>query len=263
MSDFTRKIITSLLPPGTAWEPAIESDFDKFLDGKALNYDDIKNFIDKLSSLRDPLETSLLDELEIEYGVTKNDNFTDAQRRQYLNSLVFSTKENGTPDDLEKRLQDAGFPVQIHSNDPATNPKILLNENYQMIAGGPNAYAGREDAFARRIGGELIVNGDQFQQKPNYISVAGSANAFAGNTNFKAGMFNELIKLKIEYDIPEDPNSWPFMFYIGGNVTRDINGFIIDLERVILPLSVKNEFLTILLKYKPLYTWGISVVDFI
>jgi len=263
LSDLTKRILISLLPPGSAWNPVKDGDFDNFLNAFALNIDAPKEFLSQLSMIRNPLKTPLLDELEIEFGVTKNDNLTEDQRRQYLNSLIFPSEENGTDDDLESRLQGAGFDVQVHTNDPATDPAILLENNFQMVAGGANAYAGRDDAYARRVGGELIVNGDQFTQKPNYTAVAGNQNIVAGNQNAVAGVFDGLILQKVTYEIPTNPSDWPLLFYIGGDVVRDIDGFITELETVILPIEIREEFLQIILKYKPLHSWAISTVNFV
>lgn len=263
MSDLTKKILISLLPPGSAWVPSSGGDYDKLLDAFAENVDNPREFISQLSAIRDPLTTPLLDELEKEFGVTKNENLTEEQRRNYLNSLVFPSEENGTDDDLQSRLQSAGFDVQVHVNDPATDPAILLENSFQMVAGGANAYAGRQDAYARRVGGELIVNGDQFLQVPNYIAAAGNQNIVAGNQNAAAGVFDGINLEKIEYKIPTDPADWPLIFYVGGDVTRDMNGFITSLETVILPIEIREEFLQLILKYKPLHTWAVSTVNFV
>ena len=263
MTTQTRKFIQSLLPEGSAWAPQKGGDYDKFLDAYAQNVDNPKQFLEQLAYIRDPLRTPLLDELEIEFGVTKNDNLTELQRRTYLNSLIFTNQGNGTAEDLQARLQEAGFPVQIHVNDPAVDPNIFVDQIFKMQAGGLNAYAGREDAFARRVGGELIVNGDQFKQVPIWSAVAGSNVSFSGNQSMYAGSSIGIETVKIEYEVPTNPADWPFIFFIGGDATRDGSGFLTEIERVVLSNNIRNEFLQILLKYKPLYTWGVSLVDFV
>lgn len=263
MSVFTRKIINALMPEGIVWTPKFDGDLDKYLDGQSDNYDSILAFLRQLSKIRDPLTTPLLEELEREYGLSKNDSLTEDERRAFLQSFVFNSEDSGTPEDLERRLQDAGFDVFVYANDPAQDPAVILDQAFQMVAGGPNAYAGRADAFAKREGGELIVNGDKFKQVPDYITVANGGTAFAGNASFKAGVFNSIRSVKIEYVIPTDPGDWPLLFFIGGAVTRDIDGKIIGIEKVLQPKELRNEFLKIILRYKPLYTWGVSVVDFI
>ena len=263
MSNLFRKIINSLLPEGAVWTVAEDSDLDKYLDAQADNYDDIFKTLSDLSKIRDPLLTPLLEELEREYGISLNENLTEQQRRDFLFAFAFASDEGGTREELQERLQEAGFAVQVHANDPAIDPLILIDQVFRMVAGGQNAFAGREDAFARREGGELIVNGDKFKEVPDWLSVAGGPNSSAGNASLVAGRFNELIKTKIIYQIPADPGDWPLIFFIGGDATRDIDGKITAVDTIIEPAELRQEFLKIILKYKPLHTWAVSVVDFI
>lgn len=262
MSLFTKKIILSLLPKGAIWNPAIGNDFDKFIEAYATNVDAVREILSKLSMIRDPLRTQFLDELEKEYGVLKNDSFTEAKRRSYLKAYITSGSGNGTVDDLQDIFTEAGFDVFVYQNDPAIDPDILISKQFKMVAGGFNAYAGRDDAFARLIGGELIVNGDQFIERPDYTVVANSQYAYAGNQNFVAGVFEDLVKIKIEYQVPTNPSDWPFVFFIGGQATFDIDGKITAIERAVVPLQQRNEFLNLIYRYKPLFTWAVSLVDF-
>lgn len=262
MSKLTRDVLNSLLPKGSVWTPFTNSDLDKFLEGQADNYDQVLNRILDLSNIRNPELTPILEELEREYGISKNESLTEAQRRAFLNSYIFGSQGNGTPDDMEQRLQDAGFDVQVHTNDPAQDPQVILDQQFKMYAGGPNAYAGRPDAFARRVGGELIVNGDKYRQSPMYKSVAGGSSAYAGNASMFAGSFEETETLKIEYPVPTNPADWPLLWYVGGDATRDIDGKITSIEQILQPEELRNEFLKIILRYKPLHTWCISVVEF-
>jgi len=263
MSEFTRQILDSLLPSGAVWSPKFEGDLDKYLDGQADNYDPILTFLRSLSEIRNPSTTPLLEELEREYGLAKNDSLTEAQRRAFLESFIFGAEDSGTPEDLERRLQDAGFDVFVYANDPAQDPLVILDQAFRMVAGGSNAFAGRQDAFARRQGGELIVNGDKFKQVPDYLTTAGGPNSSAGNSSFIAGKFDEVTSVKIEYVVPSNPGDWPLIFFIGGPATFDIDGKILAIENIIQPAELRNEFLKIILRYKPLYTWGVSVVDFV
>lgn len=263
MSEFTRDLLNSLQPPGIVWTPNSGSDSDKLTEGKAENIDPVLEYLSGLSKIRDPLQTQILEELEREYGISKNDSLTIDQRRAFLNSYIYGSAGNGTADDLQRRFADAGFDLLVHTNDPATDPLVILSQQFQMVAGGQNAYAGREDAFARRVGGELIVNGDKFTERPLYTVVAGGQNAYAGRSDFFAGAFDELQTLPIEYPVPSNPNDWPFIFFLGGPATRDIDGKITSIDQIIEPKELRQEFLKILLRYKPLHTWCVSVVNFI
>lgn len=262
MNELTRKFVNSLLPSGCAWNPVVDGDLDKFLQATADNIENPKEILSKLAYIRDPLRTPVLDELEIEYGVTRNENLTEEQRRVYLNSVAFPSRGTGRLEDLERRLLEAGFPVSIHSNDPSIDPMIITNNAFNLFSSGPNAFAGREDAFARRIGGEVIVNGDQFTQTPVWLSVSSSQGMFAGSSGAIAGRSDGVSLEKIEYEVPRNAGSWPLVFFIGGDATRDSNGFITSIDRVLLADDNRNEFIQLLLKYKPLHTWAVSLVDF-
>jgi len=263
MSNFTRKIIDAMLPDGAAWNPEIDGDFDNYLDGQADNYDPIINFLRSISKIREPLTTPLLEELEREYGLSLNSALTEAQRRTFLNSYISQSNANGTPDEMQTRLQEGGFNVQVHTNDPAIDPNIIVEGAFSITAGSAQAFAGNASAFAKKIGGELIVNGDQFKVKPKFLSIANGGIAFAGNTSMFAGSFDELITTKIQYSVPTNPKDWPLVFFIGGDVVRDIDDKIVSIGTIIESVELRREYLKIIMKYKPLHSWAVSVVDFI
>lgn len=262
MSDLTRRILDSLFPKGAAWTPRADGFYDKYLDAQAENIDPVVDFLGLLSKIRDPQKTFLLEELERESGTSKNSSLTEQQRRDFLSSIISRSEENGTPEELQRKLQDGGFDVQVHSNDPATNPLVILDA-FGMTCGSANAFAGNEMAFAKRGGAELIVNGDKFKKVPNYTVVCGGANAYAGRPDFVAGVFDGLLTEKIEYSSPTKSGDWPFIFFIGGDAIKDIDGKIVSIETIFEPKELRNEFLKIILKYKPLYTWVVSTVNFI
>lgn len=221
MSDITRAVLDALLPPGSIWTPKDDADFDKLLEGMADNHEEIRIFLSQLSVLRDPDKTFILDDLEREYGLIKDENLSESVRRQRLSAIAFARNGGGTPDFLQQVLRDAGFDVFVYNNDPAVDPALFLNETFQMVAGGGNAYAGFHDAigiqaFAGRSGGELVVNGDLLAESgPLYLSVANTM--YAGQTDLAfAGHFDESFITPVEYDIPIDPDAWPFVFFVSG-----------------------------------------------
>jgi len=133
---------------------------------------------------------------------------------------------------------------------------------YQMVAGGFNAYAGRTDAFAGSSGGELVVIGDIYTNNNLYLAHAG--NMWAGNAKSVAGYFEVSLSEKIIFPIPTDQNSWPFVFFVGGNATRDgITGVLTAIERVNIANERRAELLRIILKFKPMFTWCGLLVNYI
>jgi hypothetical protein len=260
MPDEMRAVIDAIRPEGTAWLPSPGEDLDSFYDGLAANWETIRAFLEEQSSVRNPQFTPFLEDLEREFGVFTNPNLTDQQRRDQLIPVVYNRQNNGSNDNLEQALNDAGFDVQVHDNSPAVDPAIFLDQNFQMVADGDNAYAGRPDAFAGRSGGELLVNGDIFSTRKIITSVAG--NLYAG-TGHGAGEYEDLERTEITYDIPTDPDDWPLVFFVGGDATRDGSGALTEIESVDIPQEQESAFKRIILKYKPIHSWAGLIINFV
>jgi hypothetical protein len=260
MSDEMRAVIDAILPEGTAWIPAPGEDLDKFYDGLAKDWETIRAFLEEQSSVRDPHFTPFLEDLEREFGVFTNPELTEQQRREQLSPVVYNRKNNGSNDNIEEALNDAGFDVQVHDNSPAVDPAIFLDQNFQMVAGGDNAYAGRDDAYAGRSGGELLVNGDIFSTRKIVTSVAGNMYAGDGQT---AGAYEDLERVEIVYEIPTDPDDWPLVFFVGGDATRDGSGALTEIQSVDIPQDQESAFKRIILKYKPIHSWAGLIINFV
>lgn len=262
MSDLMRAVIDTLYPDGAIWNPAPDGDFDNFIDGQAANWEDIRVFLADLKVVRVPEFTTFLADLEREFGVLTNSNLTETQRRDQLTPLVFDRGSSGSVDALQNALDNAGFTVLVHENSPAVDPAIFLAEIFNMVADGGNAFAGRSDAFARRTGGELLVNGNIFSTERIFTAVAAASNAFAG-TGFSAGEYNDLARVKVEYEIPTDPDDWPMVFFVGGDATRDGEGALTSIALATVPAIQENEFKRLILKFKPIHSWAGLIVEFI
>jgi hypothetical protein len=259
MSEVIRRVIDKSLPKGSAWRIAPDSDSDKFLDGVADNWETIRSFLSDLDSIRDPALTPFLADLEREYGVLTNLSLTEAQRRAQLSPIVFNRSSNGSLDAMQEALDDAGFTVQVHENSPAVDPAIFLDQVFQMVAGGGNAFAGNQGAFASRIGGELLVNGEIFTTTRVYESVAGTM--FAGTAG--AGEYTDLERTKIEYPIPTDPDDWPMVFFVGGDATRDGLGALTAIDKANVPVEQEQVFKRIILKFKPIHSWAALIITYV
>jgi hypothetical protein len=218
-------MLDDILPDGHIWEPEEAADLDLLLDGMADNYEILHAFLSALSDMRNPNETTILSDLEREYGIPTNTLLSEATRRARLAELAFSSNGNGTEDDLQTALRNVGFDVYVYQNDPAVDPAIFLDQQFQMVAAGGNAYAGRSDAFAGRLGGELLVNGEIFKTSRIFTSVAGSG--FYAGTGHGAGEYDDLLVEEVLYNIPTDPADWPLVFFVGGLATL---GFVELLE---------------------------------
>lgn len=260
MPSLMRSVIDTLIPPGSAWRVSVGEDWDNLYDGIADSWESVRSFLGDLDCVRDPSCTTVLTDLEKEYGVFTNPALTEQQRRDQLMPIVFNRSFNGGLDNLEDALQEAGFDVQVHSNSPAVDPAIFLDQSFQMVAAGAAAFAGNEDAFAGKIGGELLVNGEIFTTRKIVTSVAGTFYAGDGTT---AGEYTDLERTEITYNIPTDPNDWPFVFFVGGDATRDGTGALTEIQLANVPASQEQEFKRIILKFKPIHSWAGLIIDFV
>lgn len=198
-----RAVLDSLLPPGDIWQPKIDGDFDKLLDGMAANSELIRTYLKDLKFIRDPWLTPYLADLEKEYGVITNTALSEAERRAALAAVVFAKPGTGSLD-LETILRNAGFDVRVISNSPAIDPDQFTDVAPLTPAGGEDAYAGEPTALAGWDGipGEWIVNTPIYEQSPAYLMQAGGEDAYAGEAQAVAGYFLSLRLTPINYLIP-------------------------------------------------------------
>lgn len=165
---------------------------------------------------------------------------------------------------LQSELQKAGFGVQVHENNPPVDPDTFLSSQFVMIANGPNAYAGRSDAFAGRTGGELLVNGPILTNYPLYLSYAGNENCVCGNTVGHCGYFAKIVGYDKTYEVTDDPDYWGSFFFIGGDATRDpITNELTDIANANVSNSRKDEFKRLILKLKPSQTWAGLLINYV
>ena len=220
----SRDVLNALWPKGAFWEPLAEDDYDLLLDGVAENSEAVRLDVDKIRYLRDPARTSILDDLEREFAVVPVPGATDAERRSRLAVTMFRRGELPTYEMLQEKLRDAGFDVYVYPNSPAVDPSIFIEQAFQMTCGdllpsGNEAQCGEPEAYCGQVGGELLVNGDLYEQAPNYIILCDEALAQCGEVDAQCGNFDSIRLALINYNIPGDPGYWPLIFYVGGVAT--------------------------------------------
>jgi len=214
-----KKIIDAVWPRGSAWMPKPGGGMDGLLCGISDTLETAWNKISTLANIRNPKKTEQLDELEIDFGITPEPSLADASRRDRLSAKINSEPAAGPRDRLERELNSAGFSgLFVYSNSPAVNPALFLTK-YKMVAGGGNAFAGNSNAVAGKSSFSALVNGRIIRTINKYRMVAGGGNAFAGNSNSVAGITGS-DELLYQYDVPVNPENWPFVFFVGGAARR-------------------------------------------
>jgi hypothetical protein len=224
-----KDVLEALLPPGSLWVPAVESEkntdsgFDQLLRGMSDNWTVVMEFLSALRDIRNPLKTEWLDELELEFGIYPNQYIPESQRRAKVAAIKYARVSNGTRDRLEIAIHKAGFEnLFVHNNSPAIDPATMLYA-YNIQCGEPLAQCGEPLAQCGRFNGELIVNGDIFDFKVDYLCCCGETLMQCGEPTAQAGNYSGITRTKKNYVMPTNPDAWPFIFFVAGEVTANKN----------------------------------------
>ncbi len=225
----SREMLNALLPPGSIWIPKPGADLDLLFDGMADNAEIMRLFLASLADIRTPATTELLSDLEREFGIAYNSTLTDAERRAQLTAAKTGSQGDGTDTFMESKLQEAGFDLQVHSNEPPVDPDIILADHYLIYCDGDGGFAGHEDAICGQSAGTLVVNG--------------------GTES---------------YSVPASSDYFHLIFFVGGDAVR--NGVTDALESIAaaqVPVARADELVRLIVKYKPLHAWCGLIVDFV
>lgn len=261
----SRDLLNSLLPLGSFWQPEVDDDYDNLFEGIAENSEEVKTFLDDLRYLRDPDKTTILSDLEKEYGVIPSATATESERRSRLKSRKYQQDKLPTYEVLETKLQEAGFDVQVHANSPAVDPDLFLAQNFQMVCGEADAQCGEADAYCGVTGGELLVNGATYDQFKNYLCTCGETLAQCGESTAQAGSYDSIKLVENQaFEVPGagDSGYWPLIFFVGGDATRNPAGEITNLDIANVMTEREMEFKRIILRYKPLFSWAALIISF-
>jgi hypothetical protein len=250
---------------------------DSLLGGLSDSTQAVHDFLAGLGNIRNPRRTPVLADLEYEFGLITDSTQSLAQRQNILAAQMYQRNGRGSAPTLQAQLNVAGFSQCLaYQNDPAVDPRPFLAVTFAMCAGlasgAGNSYAGYYTggssppyaAFAGAYGFcELVVNGAQFQNNPQYIS-CGYFPASVGYVqcqtptmytyNYAGGYFYQK-QVSIPWAAPADSWAWPLVFFVAGSATRDGNGYITALTPAQVPASQVPALKRIILKYKPLHTW--------
>jgi hypothetical protein len=157
----------------------------------------------------------------------------EATRRARLLAAKTDGSSDGSLDFMQDKLQQAGFDVSVHANNPAVDPALLLEFGAASITGNADAMFGKTGAMFAGSRGTLLVNG------PVYSGQA-----------------------EVSYAVPPS-QYWPLVFFIGGAVTRDGSGAITQVEQADIPGSRRADLIRQIIKYKPLHAWCGLLVRYI
>lgn len=171
---------------GDTFKPVPGGKLDKLFSGICSAVDNLVAEAKKVSAVRDPALTDMLNDLEKDYGLISDSNLTEEERRKYLSVFAFKKNGTGVPDDLngfpaflQKRLRSAGFDeLSVYENSPEVNPNDILSYDHRLYLADSNAYVGDPDALIGRSFGELFIDGVNLYDIPaeeryNYVFFVG------------------------------------------------------------------------------------------
>jgi len=231
--------LLALLPEGSAWSLQTGGDFDLLVDGLAENWTDVGTFLHALAYVRDSRKTPFLEDLEYDLGFLSNFDLTEDARREQLAAFQYADADGvSSSADLQEILNDAGFVVEVHDNDPAVDPALFP--------------------------GDILLNGEILAFLPAYIAQCGTNFGICGTQDAVCGRFDTFEKTPQEYNLPSNPITWPIICFVGGAATRDPGtNALTSIATANVPLERKDQFIEFILKVKPWFGWAIVIVNYI
>jgi len=237
MSSDMKAVYEANLPPGAIWRPRSGGDFDHLLDGMGDNAQVVFDFLATLADIRNPDHTTILDDLEKEFGIITNDLLPESERRNTLKIAKYETPNTASWEHLQDKLRALGFTgIVVTPNDPAVDPTLIT--------------------------GELLVNGTLLvSQAIGYTAQAAGQYMFAGNSRAVAGYYTKNHQTPATYAIPPERDFWSLIFFVGGVASGwpgapAIATYDLDYKR-------EQEIKRLILQKKPVHSWAVLVLNFI
>lgn len=243
------RVIQHLLPTGAAWRVVVEKTLRRFFLGLSEQPQLTRGYIDKVyldlfpetARSKDdavPEERSgALEEWEAQFGLTPNG--TEAQRRLAL-AAEWRATGGQSPSYIQGVLQTAGFDVYV----------------YDWWSSGP-PYVARDPRDYTEIAlvGIYQCTGDAFmltsQPQCSALATQPQCNDWLANEVYY--LVNKDLTRRAPPPVPDDPNTFPYWFYIAG--ASFPTHAVIDIAR-------RDEFERLVLKLRPLHLWVGVLVDF-
>jgi hypothetical protein len=266
---FNRKwfnIFKTLLPKSEAFSIIIQKWLTKFFEGLTAIPDDFRTFIDNIYMDLFPFDTRSPELWEEQFGI-RIISSNDTTRRTNID-IQWKLKGGQSAKYIQDKLQDAGYNVQVHENNPQVDPDIFCSSDFIMTCDNIWAVCGNDDAFCGKSGGLILANGyiPQTSDLRDYLAVCdgdGHTPTCCGRTTSLCGYFEQFIVEPKVYAIPDDDDYWGFVFFIGGDAIRNaITHELESIENVQIPENQRIEFERLILKLKPVHTWCGLMIDY-
>lgn len=264
-------LIKHLLPRARAWRITIDKQLRQFFRGLADLPETVKAFFDAVFTDIDPQLTRELTAWEAQFALP-NTGLTTQARRDRLDA-AWQALGGQSPRYIQDTLQGAGFDVFVHewwvpsvehplggAVDGDVVPVVRVPSVYlwdgvsdrQFVGcGHDDAYCGGDDMFSNSQldpPGYALVN--KVTASPLIVIGCGHDSMECGGDDAATGLFSIAFAL-VPYELPTDPDTYPFFLYIGGETFPDT---------ATVQANRQDEFEDLCLKICPTEQWlGILV----
>jgi hypothetical protein len=233
------------MPAGALRQLETEGDEDRLWDGIAEALVPGYDAMDELSRTRNPDTTADFETLEREYGFLATDKLTEQERRARIKALKYAKAGSGTAESMEDALELAGFNLVVREGRKTLDPAVI-----------------------RPTESEYIVNGFEYIREQGFDIgcnyTPGSPPSFNYGCNATGSDFDfgckplKVVEKFVDY---EATDNWNLVFYVAEAITVDGTGLITGITPAIIPRYYRPFIREIILRLKPLHTWGVLAVD--
>jgi hypothetical protein len=256
----TPGVFIHLLPRGRPFRMVIDRPIRQFFEALSNALVDItRDYFDQIFLDMFPQTTRELTAWELQWGLPDTGMTTQARRDRLAGR--WAAQGGQSPRYIQDTLQGAGFDVYVHEWwIPGSDPPIARNPNAIVNPGGvgcgePIAECGEPimecGADIYPSAGRLLVN-KLYNVYYADSTCCGEPLMECGEPGALGGEYTDVLFLRQQYDVPSDPNTFPYFLYIGGAVFGTQAD--IDAERV-------QEFEDLCLQICPAQHWIVLMLN--
>jgi hypothetical protein len=193
-------------------------------------------------------------DLDISELGTYSIKFTATWTEAYVGVYYSGDAETARVDNISAR--ETISTLQVHANDPAVDPDQFFDDPDQQYFGDTGVEMGEADVQCSNFGdGFMLVNGYHYYYEIIYLAFLGDTLQQCGEEDAMCGDFSGVGKELIEYPTVFDDEYWPFVFFVGGEATRNAQGELTDIEYAVIPREKMDYAVSLIAKIKPMHTW--------
>lgn len=233
------RIIQHLWPISHAFDLTDQDkQFTEFNQALTVIGGEVKTFADDVYGDLFPQTTRELDAWETQWNLPFNSALSEQERRDRI-ANAWSSLGGQSPRYIQDTIQGAGF----------TN--VFLHEWWELPAGSPPV--ARNPNVILQNNDDLLVNIITFTVK-DFITGLDEAIMECGETPAQLGQYTQFIFSEVEYEIPSDPELFPYFLYFGDETFPN---------RTTVPADREAEFKQLLLKICPAQQWLGLLIDYV